>query len=337
MSREYVFNIVTSDVSSKSEFFDTAGHYKPTGLTMFVFMSHFVARVLFFVLGVAATFLLLSLWGFISALRPPKIRSTITPSTLGLTYEDVSFRTADNLTLRGWFVPSQKTPAKTIILLHGYPTDKGNILPSLAFLNRMYNLFLFDFRYLGESEGSYTTAGAKEVEDLRAAIRYLANRGAQTERALPTDGGRGITEVGLWGFSMGGAVALMGAAGMPEIKAVVAEAPYARLDLMTKERYRISWLNTFLGGLTRLWGRAFLGIDAKSISPEAAASTLRIPVLLIHSKNDSVVPFSHAKRLKTAFADNPRAEFWFRENLSHGELGGEYEQRIEDFFTRSLQ
>lgn len=111
--------------------------------------------------------------------------------------------------------------AKTIILLHGYPADKGDILPSLAFLNERYNLFLFDFRYLGQSEGLYSTAGAKETDDLASAIEYLKSRG--------------VEEVGVWGFSMGGAVALMSIKKIPEIKAVVSEASYANLGLMARE------------------------------------------------------------------------------------------------------
>jgi len=92
--------------------------------------------------------------------------SSITPRNLNMPYEQVSFTTADGLSLRGWFILSGKRAAKTLILLHGYPADKGNILPALAFLHADFNLLLFDFRYLGESDGSYSTAGAKEVEDL---------------------------------------------------------------------------------------------------------------------------------------------------------------------------
>ena len=78
-----------------------------------------------------------------------------------MAYQDVSFRTADGLTLRGWHIPSVKTTGKNLILLHGYPADKGNILPALAFLHEDFNLLLFDFRYLGKSEGSYPPSEPK--------------------------------------------------------------------------------------------------------------------------------------------------------------------------------
>lgn len=273
-----------------------------------------------FAIGIFLVFL--SLFGFYSSIRPPRIVSGTTPKDLGLEYEQVSFTTADGVRLAGWFIPSQVENAKTIILLHGYPAEKGDILPVLSFLNEKYNLFLFDFRYFGESGGKYSTAGAKETEDLSAAVRFLKSRG--------------IDEVGVWGFSLGGAVALMTATDHPEIKAVVSDSSYARLDLMARELYRIPILKYPLAELTRLWGRMFLGINAKDVSPAGSAEKLEIPVLIIHSKNDNVIPFENAVLIQEALKNNPKAEFWFQKNLVHGELGMEYEQRIKDFLERNL-
>ena len=273
--------------------------------------------------GIIFFFAFTSLVAFLSYLWPSKFISDITPGNLGLQYEEVSFQTSDNITLQGWFIPhSNPETAKTIIALHGWPADKGNILPSLSFLNQRYNLFVFDFRYLGQSKGRYSTAGAKETEDLKAALRYLQSRG--------------IKEVGVWGFSMGGAVALMTAPSSPEIKAVVSEASYASLDRMASEAFRIPFLKYPLGFSINLWAKIFFGITLYDISPVQSAKQLQIPVLLIHSTTDRVIPFSHAQLLKEALKDNPKAEFWFQENLSHGQFASEYQQRIQDFFDSNL-
>lgn len=278
--------------------------------------------ILFFIIFF---FIFTPLWGFYTAIRPSKILSNITPKNLGLDYEAVSFIVKDNLTLRGWFIPNQQknSKAKTIILLHGYPADKGNILPGLSFLSKEYNLFLFDFRSLGQSDGRYSTMGAKETEDLLAAIRFLKSRG--------------IDEVGIWGFSVGGAVALMTAPHSPEIKAIISESSYAELHLMTSQLYKIPFLKYPLGWLTGFWAKIFWGIDIKDVSPAKAVKNLDIPIFIIHSLTDEVIPFSHALYLKEALQDNQKAEFWFKENLGHGEImGGEYQKRIEDFFERNL-
>ena len=273
--------------------------------------------------GIIFFFAFTSLVAFLSYLWPSKFISDITPGNLGLQYEEVTFQTSDNITLQGWFIPhSNSETAKTIIALHGWPADKGNILPSLSFLNQRYNLFVFDFRYLGQSKGRYSTAGAKETEDLKAALRYLQSRG--------------IEEVGVWGFSMGGAVALMAAPSSPEIKAVVSEASYASLDRMALEAFRIPLLKYPLGFAINLWAKIFFGITLYDVSPVQSARQLQIPVLLIHSTTDRVIPFSHAQLLKEALKDNPKAEFWFQENLSHGQFASEYQQRIQDFFDSNL-
>jgi len=209
-----------------------------------------------------------------------------------------------------------------VILLHGYPADKGNILPALAFLHGDFNLLLFDFRYLGRSEGSYSTAGANEIEDLLAAVQFLKSRG--------------VKEVGVWGFSMGGAVALMAIEKAPEIKAVIAESSYASLAQMALELIRIPLLNYPVAYLVGSWAKLFLGIDLRDASPADRVRNTAIPILLVHSSADDVIPFSHARSLQDALKNNPRAEFWFHEEFAHGQLASDYQSRIRTFFYKNL-
>lgn len=264
----------------------------------------------------------LSFLGFYTAIRPPKITSSATPGNFGLAFETISLKTADGITLKGWFIP-QKNSDKVIIALHGYPADKGNILPVLRFLHEDFNLLLFDFRYLGESEGAYTTAGAKEVKDLLSAIDFLKKRG--------------FTKIGVWGFSMGGAVALMTSAETQDIKAIISDSSYSSVSLLAHEIYgSFSILRYPLIFLMNVWARLFLGIDINDISPADKIQNVRIPILIIHSKTDEVIPFSHALRIKEALKDNPQTEFWFQEGLIHGELKEDYQKRIREFFLQSL-
>ena len=272
--------------------------------------------IIFFLLASS----LLAFYSYVQ--NPPKVVSDITPERYGLTYEEVSFITKDNLTLQGWFIPTQQPTTKTIVALHGWPADKGNIFPVISFLNQKYNLFLFDFRALGKSEGKYSTVGAREQEDLLAAVEYLKSRD--------------IDQIGVWGFSMGAAVALMTAPKAPEIQAVVAETSYASLDRMALEAFRFPLIRYPLAYLTGLWAKLLLGIDIKDVSPVESAKHIDIPVLIIHSTNYEVIPFSHAELLKKALKENPKAEFLFQDDLIHGQLSSEYELRILDFFERNL-
>jgi len=192
----------------------------------------------------------------------------------------------------------------------------------MAFLHKDFNLLLFDFRYFGESEGSYSTAGAKEIEDLLAAVQFLK--------------GRGIAEIGVWGFSMGGAVALMTIEKAAEIRAVAADSSYANLAHMAFELFRIPLLNYPIAYLVRLWAKLFLGVALSDVSPAQRARASMIPILLIHSPADAVIPFSHGQALREALAKNPRAEIWFREGIAHGQLAADYASRVRNFFQRHM-
>jgi dipeptidyl aminopeptidase/acylaminoacyl peptidase len=278
--------------------------------------------ILRIVLFIAAFLIIASLWGFYVSIRPPKILSSIVPRDLDMAYEDISFETFDGLTLRGWYIPCSKTTDQTLILLHGYPADKGNILPPLAFLHGDFNLLLFDFRYLGASAGSYSTVGAREVEDLLAAIRFLE--------------GRRITRVGVWGFSMGGAVALMTIERAPGIRAVVSESSYANLGDMAFQLFRIPLLNYPMAYLVRLWAMLLLGIDLREVSPARRVRGTHVPILLIHSSADDVIPFSQAESLRQALAENPNAEFWFTERNLHGQLASDYQRKVREFFLKHI-
>jgi uncharacterized protein len=267
-------------------------------------------------------FVIFTLFGFYISVRPPRIYSSFEPGHFGTPFETVTLKTSDGLNLKGWFIP-QPNSDKAVVALHGYPADKGDILPALLFLHADFNLLFFDFRYFGESEGFYTTAGAKEVQDLLAALQFLKEHGFQ--------------KIGVWGFSLGGAVALMTAKESHDIKAIVSESSYAELSLMARETYRLFFfLKNPLAYLTGLWAKLILGVDINEVSPAKKIKNSRVPVLLIHSTTDDVIPFSHAQILKEALAGNPQAEFWFKPGLSHGELGREHEIRISAFFQKHL-
>ena len=75
------------------------------------------------------------------SIHPPKIITDLIPSDLGLKYEEVSFKSADGIKLSGWLMPNNKTKA-AIIVMHGYPADKANLLPTAEFLSKDFNVFL---------------------------------------------------------------------------------------------------------------------------------------------------------------------------------------------------
>lgn len=266
---------------------------------------------------------LFALFSFYFAIRPFRINSDITPKKYNLNYEELSFTTQDGITLRGWWIPAAKKTDKAIILLHGYPADKGNIFPNMRFLQQEYNLLLFDFRYFGQSGGHYTTIGKDEVLDVLAAVQVLKEKQ--------------MRKIGVWGFSMGAAVALMSAAESRDINMVIADSGYARLDWMAEEHFKVPVVNRILATLMRAWGIILLQYDITHISPANALAKLTIPVLLISSDHDDLIAARHAKLLQEIAASKPNVKVITYQHLSHGEFASDYEKVIVDFVAAALQ
>jgi hypothetical protein len=81
-----------------------------------IFQAHefFVSATLLRVVLIVSGFLLvISLWGFYTSIRPPKIISSLTPRDLNNKYEDLTIRTADGVMQRGRHIPTAKTTDRT--------------------------------------------------------------------------------------------------------------------------------------------------------------------------------------------------------------------------------
>ncbi len=267
--------------------------------------------------------IIFSLFTFYMSIHPHKIITALVPSDLGLKYEEVNFKSNDEIMLSGWFIPNNKTKV-TIIVMHGYPADKNNLLGIAEFLAKDFNVFLFDFRSFGQSEGKYTTVGYFEKNDLVGAIQYLEKE-------------KNLTKIGLYGFSLGGAVALM--TKHENIKAIVTDSTYAKLSNMVKHMYRIFFIFKYpLVYLTKLYGILFLKIDIDDVSPVDNIKNMKIPILLIHAEKDSQIPVNEAYLLHNA---NKKAELWVVENAEHGMSHSinpkEYEKKVIGFFKGNVK
>jgi len=267
--------------------------------------------------------ILFSLFTFYMSIHPQKIVTEFEPSDFGLEYEEINFKSTDGIKLSGWFIPNNKTKS-AIIVMHGYPADKANLLGMAEFLAKDFNVLLFDFRSFGKSEGSYTTAGYLERNDLLGAMNYLEKE-------------KNITKIGLYGFSLGGAVALM--TNHENVKAIVTDSAYARLSHMVEHMYRIFFIFKYpLVYLTKLYGILFLRVNIDDASPVDNMKNLKIPVLLIHAEKDSQIPLKEAYLLHDS---NKKAELWIVKNAEHGMTHSidtkKYEEKVIGFFEENLE
>ncbi len=194
-----------------------------------------------------------------------------TPEAIGLDYEDVTLAAADGVRLHGWFVPAEDARG-TVIVFHGNAGNLSHRLDTLRIFHDLgLNTLLFSYRGYGQSEGRPSEAGL--MLDAAAAWEEITVR-----RGIPAE------EVILFGRSLGGTVAAQQAAAATPA-ALVLESTFTSVPDLAAELYRIFPV--------RLLAR--LEFDAR-----AALAAVEAPILVVHSREDEIVPFSHAEALLDA-------------------------------------
>lgn len=270
-------------------------------------------------------------WGTNVIFHPPKmLPMEIWPDRYRLSYDRVEFETSDGILLKAWLIPAQSPTDKTILLCHGWGDNKGDLLQHTHFLARRFNLFMPDFRQHGESRGSLSTVGCLEARDIEAALEFLKN-------ARPS----WSASPGIFGLSMGAAIALWAAARHPRIKAVAIEAPFASFNEVVaqwmKNKTHLPYFPT--AWLTLLVARLRLGEDPEPYSPIYQISKISPrPLLAVAGELDRLMPLSVVRKLFDR-AKEPK-ELWIIPEATHGKCeekaGAEYHNRLTDFFAKHL-
>lgn len=250
----------------------------------------------------------------------------IGPPPEDLAVQTVSFANASGTQLKGWLLPAPG-PAG-VVLLHQRGGDRRSMLGRALFLQQAgYPALVFDFQANAESPGQYYTSGYLESEDARAAVEYLRAK-------------EGVRQVGVVGFSLGGAAALLGPKGPLAVDAMVLEAVFPTIEEALANRIRLH-LAPATGWLYPLYTwqlRPRLGIGPEHLRPIERISQLRCPVLVIAGERDRHTPLEESLRLFDA-APAPK-QIWVvpgaRHQDFHGFAAGEYERRVLEFFRQHL-
>jgi fermentation-respiration switch protein FrsA (DUF1100 family) len=229
------------------------------------------------------------IWGQESFIFFPDRAMAGTPALAGLRFEEVALRTADGPVLAGWWVPAER-PRGAVIFCHG---NAGNISHRLDRLSQFRDLGLsvlaFDYRGYGASQGRPTEEGT--YRDMDSAVEHVERaRGLSPHRTL------------FWGESLGGAVAVEAATRHP-CAGVVLESTFTSVPEMARLYY--AWLPARL--LT-------IRYDTLGRLP-----SLAVPLLVLHSPEDDIVPFAMGERLYAA-ARPPKALVRLRGGHNDGGL-----------------
>jgi fermentation-respiration switch protein FrsA (DUF1100 family) len=156
-------------------------------------------------------------------MNPLQAGETIDPTRFLGNAQSVEFQTPDGVSRSGWFFPGLRG-GPVVVLCHGYKSSRAEILTLATSLQQhRYNVFAFNFSGHGESPVGYTTLGARETQELRAAVDMLSRRGdIDTSR------------IGLWGYSLGAYAVVQVASELSAVKAVVVDSAYPRPAAMLR-------------------------------------------------------------------------------------------------------
>jgi uncharacterized protein len=258
-------------------------------------------------------------------LHPARFTLRSSPADEGIAYENVTFVSRDGHSLSGWWAPVAQ-PRGTVILCHGYPSDRRDMLQMFPFLHKAgYNVLAFDFRRLGTSGGELSTVGLREPNDLLGAVDFAAKRSGAPVTAM--------------GWSMGAAACIMAAAKDERIRAIVADSPYTSLDVQTVRRFGGGPVGKACGAYAVWLGERIVKERLSDASPlESARHLGNRPLLLIHSRNDRLIPAGDSEAIYAA-ANGPK-EMWVTDASGHirsyGEATTDYQKHIVAFLSASV-
>lgn len=182
--------------------------------------------------------------------------------------------------LRMWYLPAAAAGAPTVLFLHG---ARRNLYDNAGRIERLralgFNVLAMDYRGFGRSTRILPTEESA-IEDARQAYAELQRREPDPQRRL------------LYGYSLGGAVAIALAQEVDGLAAVMLEATFTNIADVVRER---RWV-------------PFVGlVVTQKFDSLARIGGVNEPLLFLHGTADRVVPHTMSDRLHAAARGVPEA------------------------------
>lgn len=197
-----------------------------------------------------------------------------TPTKLGITYEEINFKTSDGETLNGWYMPAENAKV-TILYCHGNAGNIHHRLHKVKFFHEMgANFLIFDYRGYGKSSGKPSEKGL--YNDAQAAYDYLISRDDIDK-----------SKIVVYGKSLGGPIAAEVCL-RRKASALILEGSFATVTMRAYQLYPFLPMKLLI---------------TQKYDTIAKVRNNRMPKLISHGKNDEVISFKHGETLFEAAAE----------------------------------
>jgi alpha-beta hydrolase superfamily lysophospholipase len=200
-------------------------------------------------------------------------------------FEKVKLRTSNDLTIDGWYSNSD-TAKGCVIFFHGITANKAFMLKEAEQIKAWgYNVLLVDFRAHGNSEGSKSSFGVKETDEVEKAFSFAQSRGNK--------------KIILYGSSLG-SVAAMRSVAEKRITpaAIIADMPFGSLRNHLKARARVLGFPAEpFAFLVTLWMGIENGYNGFKHQTYDYAGKINCPILMQWGEKDIYVTDKEIKKI----------------------------------------
>ncbi len=191
-----------------------------------------------------------------------------TPADIDLVFKNLKIKTHDSNTVHAWYI-ERKNPKGVVLFCHGNAGNISHRLDRIELLRKnSYSILIFDYRGYGESEGKPTENGL--YDDALSCYQYMV----RNLKIKPE-------EIILWGCSLGGSIASY-VASQKKCRFLILESSFTSLSSLANKLYPFLPVKTLL---------------KYSFNTQKHVESCDVPILLFHSPDDDLVPFSMGRRL----------------------------------------
>ena len=211
------------------------------------------------------------------------------PSVLDTPHEMFFIDSEYGYKLRARYYPHESASDKTILLLHGHNSSGVAMIKFMPIFKDLgYNVLIPDHRRQGESGGACISFSHFERHDTVLWMNFLQDKNPKTTFAL-------------FGESMGATTAIAVASIDKRVKFIISYCGFIGFNGLVKPLIRRYFrpASVFLPAV-RLAARLRYGVNFKEVDNTEYLKNTDLPILVMHSKTDSLVCYSNAESIVTA-------------------------------------